>query len=75
MREVGPRDFVKHYASLRERRLRPMPAKVDPFFAVLEREVWKWKKVAGECVVGSSDYFHAWGQVDGLIRALYLFKQ
>jgi hypothetical protein len=49
-----------------------MPVKVDPFFTVLKREVEKWKKVAGECVVGSSDYFHAWGRVDGLLRALYL---
>jgi hypothetical protein len=52
-----------------------MPAKVDPFFAVLVREVEKWKKVAGECVVGSSDYFHAWGRVDGLLRALYLLAE
>jgi hypothetical protein len=43
--------------------------------AVLEREVEKWKRVAAGRVVGSPEYFLAWGQVDGLRRALYLLAR
>jgi len=52
-----------------------MPAKVDPFLAVLEREVEGWKMKAESRVVGSPEYFLAWGQVDGLRRAIQLFYQ
>jgi len=52
-----------------------MPAKVNPFVAVLEREVEEWKRVAAGRVVGSPEYFLAWGQVDGLRRAIQLFYQ
>jgi hypothetical protein len=52
-----------------------MPAKVNSFVAVLEREVERWKKIAAGRVVGSPEYFLAWGQVDGLRRAIQLFYQ
>jgi hypothetical protein len=50
-----------------------MPAKVNSFVAVLEREVEGWKMKAARSVVGSPEYFLAWGQVDGLRRAIQLF--